>query len=62
MWLPAIVCVSWAVWAWPQVDPDSFDWMTGDVEMTAAVALVMSLLAAATGVVAGRMLRSTAVP
>ncbi len=58
--LPVIACTGWALWAWPRVDPSSVDWMRGDVEMTVVIALPMGVLAAATGVVIGRMLRTTA--
>jgi hypothetical protein len=57
--VPAGACVAWAVWAWPQVDPASFGWMSGDVAVTAALGFVMGVLAAATGVTIGRALRTS---
>jgi hypothetical protein len=57
LWLPAAVSVAWAAWAWQQVTPNDAGWMSGDVEVTATLALVMGVLAAATGVAIGRALR-----
>jgi hypothetical protein len=58
LWLPAAVSVAWAAWGLRQVKPNDVGWMSGDVEVTAALALVMGLLAAASGVAIGRALRS----
>ena len=57
LWLPAAVSVAWAAWAWPRGDPANVGWMSGDVEVTAVLALVMGVLGAATGVAIGRALR-----
>jgi hypothetical protein len=57
LWFPAVVCLAWAAWSWQQIVPNDFDWMGGDVEMTAAVSLATGVLAAATGVTIGRALR-----
>ena len=59
LWLPAVVCLVWAAWAMQQVVPNDVDWMSGDVEVTAALALTMGVLAAATGVAIGRALRTS---
>jgi hypothetical protein len=55
--LSAAFSVAWAAWASQQVKPNDFGWMSGDVEVTAAVGFVMGVLAAATGVAIGRALR-----
>jgi hypothetical protein len=57
LWLPAAVSVAWAAWALQQVKPNDVGWMSGDVEVTAALALVMGVIAAASGVAIGRALR-----
>ena len=57
LWLPAAASVAWAAWAWPQLDSADAGWMSGDVEVTAALGIVMGVLAAATGVAIGRALR-----